>query len=43
MLAHGSDTSSGISFCSISIEILSGDLIKAMYPSLGGLFIVIPF
>ena len=43
MLAQGSATGSGLPFCSSSIEIPSGVLMKAMFPSRGGRLMVMPF
>ena len=40
--AHGSAFGRAGPFCSNSIEILSGDLTKAMLPSRGGRLIVTP-
>ena len=39
---HGSSGDKGLPSCRSSIEIPSGDRMNAMFPSLGGLFIVIP-
>ena len=43
MLAHGSAAGSDLPFCSSSIEMLSGDLTNAIWPSRGGRLISIPF
>ena len=42
MLAHGSAGGRGPSFCKSSTDMLSGERTKAMYPSRGGRWIVIP-